>query len=343
MAEQRHIDTDAISESYRTLSINLESRRLLISNLRGSAEERDLAVPPNCQGFGRLHHFCRETSGGWPQNPLPIDPACRALRKAPVDTLRVQAFQNAACNWRCWYCYVPFNLLAASRRHSGWLTPTQLIDLYLDEHEPPQVIDLTGGQPDLIPEWIPWMMEELCERRLDRDTYLWSDDNLSTDYLWRYLSPADLDMLIGYANYGRVGCFKGFDDLSFSFNTRADPTLFSRQFELMGRLMDLGIDVYAYATFTTPVRIGAEVRTAMARFVDRLQCLDENLPLRTVPLEIKSYTPVERRLHGQQAEALNSQTPAIIAWQEELERRFTDVERATNIVDVPLRGRHCPS
>ena len=342
MAKQRLIDTDAVSERYRALSIDLGGRRLLISNLAGSEEERDLTVPPNCQGFGRIHHFHRETSTGWPQNPLPIDPACRALGSRPVDTLRAQAFQNAACNWRCWYCYVPFNLLAASKRYSDWLTPAQLIDLYIDQPEPPFVIDLTGGQPDLIPEWIPWMMSELRSRHLDRDIYLWSDDNLSTDYLWRYLSDTDLDMLVNYRNYGRVGCFKGFDDRSFSFNTRADPALFDRQFELMGRLLDLGIDVYGYATFTTPARSSAEIRAAMARFVDRLQRLDENLPLRTVPLEIKTYTPVERRLRGEQMGVIDSQIPAIAAWQRELEERFTAVDRAKNIVDVPLRGQRHP-
>ena len=44
--------------------------------------------------------------------------------------LRTQVFQNAVCNWRCWYCFVDFKLLAASRKHSEWLTPRDLIDLF---------------------------------------------------------------------------------------------------------------------------------------------------------------------------------------------------------------------
>ena len=39
--------------------------------------------------------------------------------------IEAQAFQNAACNWRCWYCYVPFELLAAKEEHADWLE-TQL-------------------------------------------------------------------------------------------------------------------------------------------------------------------------------------------------------------------------
>jgi uncharacterized Fe-S cluster-containing radical SAM superfamily protein len=277
------IDTEAVSKRNRELSIDLESRRLLITNLRGSEQEPDLSEPPNCHGFGRIRHFRRATSPGRPPNPLPIDPACKALSLPRTELLRAQAFQNATCNWRCWYCYVPFDLLSANRKHSEWLSPAELADLYLDEPDPPWVIDLTGGQPDLVPEWVPWMMTELRSRGLEKTVYLWSDDNLSTDYLWRYLSDAERRMMAEYPNYGRVGCFKGFDATSFSFNTRAELDLFEQQFVLMARLLDLGLDVYAYATFTTPPQPRDYVRDAMRRFIDRLQALDEHLPLRTVP------------------------------------------------------------
>lgn len=116
MSDPRLIDTDAVSERYRALSIDVERRRLLISDLRGTEEEADLTLSPNCQGYGRTRHFRRATSPGWPLNSLPIDPACKALMIPRTDVLLAQAFQNAACNWRCWYCYVPFNLLNAPRQ-----------------------------------------------------------------------------------------------------------------------------------------------------------------------------------------------------------------------------------
>lgn len=332
------INTDAISARYRAASIDLERHRLLITNLRGSAQEPDLSVPANCDGFGRIRHFRRATSPGWPANPVPIDPASKALGLTRVDLLRAQAFQNAACNWRCWYCFVPFDLLAADPKRAAWLTPAQLLDLYLDQADPPPVIDLTGGQPDLVPEWVPWMMAELRARGLEGRVYVWSDDNLSTDYLWRHVSDADRALMAGYRAYGRVGCFKGFDAASFSFNTRAAPELFDRQFELMDRLLELGLDQYAYATFTGPPQPEHAIRDAMARFVDRLQALDENLPLRTVPLEIQLFTPVKRR-RGHHEAALAVQMPAINAWQNELARRYAAEQRARRIADVPLRQR----
>jgi uncharacterized Fe-S cluster-containing radical SAM superfamily protein len=333
------IDTERVSSMYRDKSIDLEGRRLLITRLVGSEQEADLTVPTNCGGYGRIRHFHRETTTGWPSNPLPIDPARAALGLPETDELRAQAFQNAACNWRCWYCFVPFNLLAASPRHSAWLTPSELVDLYLEQANPPNVIDLTGGQPDLIPEWIPWMMEEITARGLQNRIYLWSDDNLSTDYLWRFLSDDQRRLMVEYPNYGRVGCFKGFDADSFSFNTRAAPELFDRQFTLMRRLIDLGLDVYGYATFTAPRRSKNEVRSGMARFVDRLQTVDRNLPLRTVPLEIRVFTPVKERIGDLESEALNVQADAIHAWQTEITNRYSGKERSQNVAHVPLRRR----
>src|SRR5688500_17660408 len=221
----RAIPTEAWSAQYRPKVVDVPARRLLITNFQGSQQAADLSEPPNCGGFGRIRHFRRATSPGWPANPLPIDPALHALQLPPQDTLRAQVFQNAACNWRCWYCYVPFDLLAANPGHSSWLTADELLDLYLAEPVRPAMIDLTGGQPDLTPEWIPWMMEALRKRGLERSVYLWSDDNLSTDYYTRMLSKADRVLMREFPMYGRVCCFKGYDQDSFAYNTLAAKEL----------------------------------------------------------------------------------------------------------------------
>ena len=130
-----------------------------------------------------------------------------------------------------------------------------------------------------------WMIQEIRARGLEDTVYLWSDDNLSTDYFWRYLSTNDNDLVRDAKNYGRVCCFKGFDEASFSFNTLADESLFQRQFDLFRRFVDIGIDLYAYVTLTSPTsdRIVDRVR----RFVDRLQTVHQNLPLRTVLWKFK--------------------------------------------------------
>jgi uncharacterized Fe-S cluster-containing radical SAM superfamily protein len=331
------LDTDELSEHFRREALDLAAHRILVTNFTGTEQAKDFSEPANCNGFGRVRHFRRASSPGWPENPLPIDPACRALALPCAQVLPAQAFQNAVCNWRCWYCFVPFELLRANRSRSEWLTSEQLLGLYLEIENRPIVIDLTGGQPDLTPEWVPWMMTALRDRGLENSVYLWSDDNLSNDYFWRYLSVEDRRVIADFKNYGRVACFKGFDAESFAFNTKAAGELFERQFELMKRFIDLGIDLYGYVTFTTPSHraIGERIRT----FVDRLQELDENLPLRVVPLEIEIFTPVESRLNILCRESLDYQWEAVEEWKTQITQRFGPDLRSMSISDVPFAKR----
>jgi uncharacterized Fe-S cluster-containing radical SAM superfamily protein len=328
------INTDQFSKTLRERSINVAGRKLLITNFLGSEQEKDLTVPANCNGYGRIRHFRRETSDGWPLNPLPIDPASKALGIPSTDLLHAQVFQNASCNWRCWYCYVQFSLLAADETHSGWLSPAELMDLYLNQPSPPKVIDLSGGQPDLVPEWIPWMMEELRSRQLDDSIYLWSDDNLSNDYFWKFLSNSEREVVATYKNYGKVCCFKGFDAESFAFNTCAAPELFDRQIDLMKRYVGLSLDVYGYVTLTTPAGEGIPER--IKRFFDCLQAIHPNLPLRVIPLEIKVFTPVVGRADSKHHESMANQQRAIAAWQNELHARFRQSDLDCNISDVSM-------
>jgi uncharacterized Fe-S cluster-containing radical SAM superfamily protein len=325
------INTDKVSANLREKAIKVGEKSVLITRLAGSEQEKDLSEPPNCDGHGRIRHFRRETSAGWPQNPLPIDPAVHRLGLGASNLLRALVFQNAACNWRCWYCYVPFSLLAANPNKSTWLTAREMVDMHQKIENAPQVIDLSGGQPDLTPEWIVWMMRELQSRGLFEKVYLWSDDNLSNDYLTRYVSKEDLEFMRGYRNYGKVCCFKGFDEQSFAFNTCASPDLFNRQFEIFKSHLQLGLDVYGYATFTSPQN--GNVKASMISFVDKLQRIHHNLPLRTIPLEIRSFTPMQAR---NDENAINIQNQAIAAWNQEIEQRFSQDERKLPIYEVPL-------
>jgi uncharacterized Fe-S cluster-containing radical SAM superfamily protein len=251
--------------------------------------------------------------------------------------MTAQVFQNAACAWRCWYCFVPYNLLSADPDRSEWFTADDLVQFYRNEAECPLVIDLTGGSPDLVPEWTPWMMRALADAGLDSTTFLWTDDNLSTTYLFDVLDRAELDRMRAYRNYGRVCCFKGYDARSFAFNTRAAEADFETQFEIMQRLLELGLDIYGYVTFTSPTDDGVDA--AMARFVDRLQGLDPNLPLRVVPLEIREFSPVTPRMDALRQQSLAVQQKAIAAWTGELERRYSYDLRALDIASVPLSRR----
>lgn len=334
------IDTEKFSLALRKRGINLESREVLVTRFPGSEQARDLTLPPNCDGFGRIHHFKRDQGNGWPPNPLPIDPALHALGLPKSDTIHVQVFQNAFCSWRCWYCFVDFDLLSANPHHAAFKTVDELLDLYMSEAGRPRVIDLSGGQPDLVPEWMLWFADALKNGGMDEQVYVWSDDNLSCDYLWRYLQKEEITRLSSYRNYGRVGCFKGFDANSFSFNTKADPIEFSTQFKLMRRLVGSGFDVYGYATFTSDS--DKHIHKHMVSFVDRLQSeVDEVFPLRTVPLRIREYTPTATRMGPEHHRAIKIQEVAVFAWKEELAKRFRPEQLKRPIYEHRLSPAEC--
>jgi uncharacterized Fe-S cluster-containing radical SAM superfamily protein len=326
------IDTEKFSARLRRRGIQIGDKRVLVTKFEGSKQASDFSVPGNCGGFGRIHHFRRQQPAPWPDNPLPIDPAAKALALGRIDEIEAQVFQNAICSWRCWYCFVDFDLLSANLKFAEFKTVDELLDLYASENMRPQLIDLSGGQPDLVPEWSAWFIEALGKRGMLNGVYVWSDDNLSNDYLWRYLSSEQIARLARCSRYGRVGCFKGFDEGSFAFNTKASPDLFAEQFRLMRRLVSAGFDVYGYVTLTASE--SAHLHLKMANFVDRLQERVHPLfPLRTVPLRILPFTPTKDRIGAEQSRAFGIQEDAVVAWSEELCRRFSPAEVKQRITE----------
>ena len=329
------IDTEAFSAQMRRRGVDISTQRVLVTKFPGSKQANDLSVPPNCGGFGRIHHFHKNQGVGWPKNPLPIDVAARFFRQPPPELMQVQVFQNAICSWRCWYCYVDFDLLSGNKAHAEFKTAAELLDLYDAEENRPAVIDLSGGQPDLVPEWSLWIADELNRRGRGNSVFLWSDDNLSNDYLWRYLSTAELERLSSLPNYARVGCFKGFDENSFSFNTSAEPHLFLQQFELMNRIVMAGLDVYGYVTLTSDD--DSAISAKIKRFVDLLQeRISPIFPLRLIPLRINPFSPMIPRMRAQHERAMGIQQEAVEAFTEELRTRFTPAERERPIFEHRL-------
>ena len=332
-----YIDTEKVSLPLRDKAINLSDRSILITNFANSLQKEDLTEPANCKGFGRVRHFKMQESGNWPINALPILPASKALKIKVENEIRAQVFQNAVCNWRCWYCFVDFKLLAGNRKYSDFLDCTTMLDYYMEQENPPLVIDLTGGQPDLTPEWVFWMMEALIIRGLSDKVYLWSDDNLSNDFFWKYLTEDQIKLISIYPMYGRVCCFKGIDEASFAHNTSAHPSLYPIQFQLWEKLLKTGMDLYSYVTL--PAESKTDFRGAIKKFLDQIQKVDEMYPLKMVPLEIFEFTPVVSRIHDLEKDLFLGQTIAIEIWKDEMSKRFTSELLALPITDIKTKYR----
>jgi uncharacterized Fe-S cluster-containing radical SAM superfamily protein len=324
-----YIDTDTLSAKLRERAIDINRKAILINNFTGSSQEKDITDSPNCKGYGRVRHFKLHAGNDWVLNPLPILPAAKALGIEAGEEIRAQVFQSSVCNWRCWYCFVDSNSLRGNLKHASFLTCDEMLDLYLNQDNPPKVLDLTGGQPDLTPEWVFWMMEAIIKRGLENKIFLWSDDNLSNDYLRTYLTEDQIHFMAIYKLYSRVCCFKGIDERTFSLNTNADPKLFENQFLLSERLLNLGFDLYFYLTLVSPTI--TDYKSVIPRFLDRIQKVHELLPLRTVPLKLFKYTPVEMRMDSKYADMFNGQLKAVDIWKTEIQKRFS-----TNLLNTPI-------
>lgn len=331
----KNIDTEKLSAHLRSKGIDISRQAISITNFTGSDQEKDFQDPSNCDGFGRIRHFKFKASDDWPSNPLPILPAAKALGLKPDAEIRAQVFQNSICNWRCWYCFVDFDLLKGDTKHSSFLTADEIVDLYLNQNDPPTMIDLSGGQPDLTPEWVPWMMQSLIDRGLQDKVYLWSDDNLSNDYLWRYLTSDQISLMLNYKMYSRVSCFKGIDARSFSLNTKAEPDLFVNQFNLCKRLVDTGFDLYGYITLTAETNTNFNL--AISKFLDQIQEISEKLPLRIIPLEVKMYQPLMPRMDDTFNDMMKGQYLAIKIWEDELKKRFSHHDLTLPITEISIR------
>jgi uncharacterized Fe-S cluster-containing radical SAM superfamily protein len=324
------IATEAYSERLRPLMIDHATNSIQLTNFRRSEQGDDLSADSILDGFGRIHHFRRDEGGRWPDNPLPIEPAARALGLDIPDGIDAYVFQSAGCNWRCWYCYVPFADLTA--RRGDLVSVERMVDAITDAPRP-LMVDLTGGQPDLTPEWPVWLLQELDSRGLD-DVYVWSDDNLSTDYFWRYLTRDQITYLGEHKRYGRACCVKGYNAESFSFNTKASASEFEGQFDLLGRLhRETAIDYYLYVTLTTPSIDG--LADDMTRFLDRLQDISVSLPLRTVPLQILEWGPVGPRMDDVRAQSIELQNDVVQAWSTEIAQRFGSRPPYQIIAEIP--------
>lgn len=333
MSMQKPLDSQKLAERLREKSIDNQTKAIRMTKFPGSDQATDLSLPPNCGGFGRIHHFRLKPDPNWVTNPLPMLPVCKYLGLPVTDVLLAQVLRLAACDFLCWYCFVDFSLLSADPKYSGMIAPKQLLQMMLDEKANSQVIDLSGGQPELVPEYVLWFLEARKELGLEQSHFVWSDDNLSIDYTWRYLCEAEIAFMAQAPGFARVGCLKGFDAESFTFNTRADGALFDRQIELLSRFVVAGFDQYGYITITA-MNIN-DLHGKMARLLDKIQNrVHPNFPLRIVPLRIFSFNTNANR-YNQQAEA--NQFRALEAWLVEMQCRFSAAELSTPITEENIR------
>lgn len=318
----------------RACVYNESNNTFLLSRIQDSVQESDLTVPPNCDGYGRIRHFRRFISEEWGNDPLPIDPACKALNLKSCNMIETQVFQIASCNVRCWYCFVPDDLKKGLLHNSKWFSASDMVDLFQRDCKKICVLDLSGGNPELVPEWIYYIMKELEKREINDKVYLWSDDTLTTNFFFDYLSNEQIKYIRNYKFYGKVCCFKGYDSHSFAFNANLPEIYFDKQFEIFEKYYSVGLDLYGYVTFTTDDLNDLEEK--MAKFIERLRRIHPLLPLRVVPLKITIFKPVQNRLNTNYVDAIENQKQVYRVWRKQLENMYDGKLFDLRICDIPL-------
>jgi uncharacterized Fe-S cluster-containing radical SAM superfamily protein len=316
------LDVERMNAVMRERCVDLDNKSVLLSDIAGSEQEADLTLPPNLGGIGRIRHFRSQGAPGWPENPYPGLPSAIALGGQFEPTTRAQLVQIAGCGMRCWYCFVPYRLLAGSESQSTWVTARQLVDLYAGLSDRPRILVLSGGSPDIAPEWVSWVLSAIHARGLEASSFVWSDDNLSSTLMLEEEFRPHLDILRYHRNYGRVACLKGFDAASFTFNTHSEATGFERQLNILDGYLGLGLNLYGYITLTSERSSGA--REAIARLMDRIEKRDEGFLRRLLPLRVEKYGAMRSRLTPERNNALTIQDEVLAIWLEELAMRQVD-------------------
>lgn len=332
---EKSIPVDSFGLRLRSILLNQASQSILISDLRDSEQATDIHNI-NCMGYGRVWHKSVEIEENWGEIVLPYYPAAWKLGISRKEASVIQVFQSAGCNYRCWFCYVDYRLLKGDIQHAKYFTCDEMVSMLQKESYMPKVIRLSGGQPDLTPEWTIWMMKTLISKKLDDKTYLWLDDNLSNYYSWEIFNDEDWNFMLNYKNFGRVGCLKGYDHDSFHFNTKAPSEHFDRQLDILDRLVKIGLDIYVYLVLTTPHL--KHLDQNLKQLVDRLQAIHPNLPLRVCPLKIKPYSPTTGRMKDSESESMQyNQYVALDKWKSILSERFTLEQLALPCYEVTIR------
>lgn len=318
-------------ELLRNKIVDKEKKRILLANIEDTLENKDDICDVNCRGVGRIRHykdfklFLCNKNGKKRKLLRGYNPANEI-----IDT---QVYQIVGCNWRCWYCFVDDEILSGNTSKCQWLTIEELIDTFLEQNL--DIIDLSGGQPDLVPEWCLWVMQELEKRGYRGKKYIWLDDNLSTpSILESQLSSQEIKYMADYPLHSRACCFKGFSDNTIQFNIQNKKIKIAEQIKCFEKLYNYGFDLYAYITLTA--QKGSYTKEEVDVFVRKIQEINYNLPLRIIPLEIRDFTATSNRIRQTYHEAYQEQYKVYDIWNDIMHKYYSvdDIERQFEEIEI---------
>lgn len=192
--------------------------------------------------------------------------------------------QVGQCNLNCHYCFVDSDLRNA--KNGEYFTGDEIVELFFNEFPNRGMFRISGGEPFLAPGFILDVARKMSASG-KKGYYLWVDTNLLGSFYKEVLLTMN-----ALVPYGVCGCFKGFDEEDFAYQTNAPSTRYANQFRNARKIIQT-IDGMGEAFFYIPEiteKISeAEVREKIRTFIQKQQDIHQNLPLRTTVLELKEY------------------------------------------------------
>jgi len=211
----------------------------------------------------------------------------------PRNYNKVFTIQVSGCTFGCNYCYVPPEINAADPKLGKFFSAKEILEYFFlaksKTKEPMNIVRISGGEPTIIPEII---LDIYSEIEKIKGIYLWIDTNLSTT---KYLEKLESDLkdIMKKRNVGVVGCFKGVSKEDFALLTGVKQEFYEKQFETAKLFLNWKTDFYVYL----PALVYENnIEQKTMAFINRLQELNNNLPLRTEILIIKKYPGAVRNM-----------------------------------------------
>lgn len=231
--------------------------------------------------------------------------------------------QVAACPLRCWYCYVPQELMSGLEQADGvelgrWFSAEEIIEMWHESGES-KVLRISGGEPTLAPE----LLVELIDRMEEEKGLLWIDTNLATGDAFLDAYKSSVAALEYHPNVALSGCFKGFCDSDAADATGMDWGLLDRQFKMASKLVgETDLEMFFYVPGIVHGAL-AEPKYYIKEFFNRMRKeVDEMAPLRTYILEVHSYASTDKSGFSEWDSLLPDGSRPVDYWKELCEEHY---------------------
>jgi uncharacterized Fe-S cluster-containing radical SAM superfamily protein len=291
-------------------------KKVLLSGFEGSGMERDSdGVYSKTEDFWRVKTYTKDGEKLQPMRKREFTEPYMAAQWRCGGTWNDYnapcTVQVGRCNLDCYFCFVPEEIRSGRGRY---FSAAEVLGMFEAARGPSGrgVLRISGGEPFLAPDFIAELGGEVANYNGERPgdpCYLWVDTNL----LGRGYAETVFRLHEAGVPFGICGCFKGFDDRDFKFNTGLPESRLGEQFENAREILDAlrgeagGLiadgavergDLFFYVpeiTQTTagshpPWRVEMFAEDAVTSFQRRMrEEIHELAPLRTTVLSIKEY------------------------------------------------------